>query len=75
MGPRNHLTIIIVYHYFEGLRKEFGILVPVVTVITEYKEQILTYDLSTAYQISASPHIRDHYEVKLTQNYRHSGAL
>ena len=49
----------------EGLRKEFGILVPEVTVIAEYEEQILRYDLSTAHQISACPHITDHYEVKL----------
>ena len=38
-------------------------------MIAEYKEQILRYDLSTAYQISACPHIRDHYEVKITQNF------
>ena len=50
----------------EGLRKEFGVLVPVVTVVAEYREQILRYDLSTAQQISASPHIRDQYEVNLS---------
>ena len=50
----------------EGLRKEFGVLVPEVTVVAEYREQIISYDLSTAYKISASPLIRDQYEVNLS---------